>query len=79
MTNNGSDNVVYVDEAGFENGSIRTYGWSARGKKIVADHSGPKHPRTSLIAGKRKKELLAPVLFPGTTNSLWFNDWLENY
>ena len=35
-------------------------------------------PRTSLVAGKRGKQLLAPVLFQGCMNALWFNFWLEH-
>ena len=33
----------------------------------------------SLIAGKRGKKLLAPILFKGSTNALWFNEWLEKH
>jgi len=32
-----------------------------------------------LIAGKRGKQLLAPVLFRGSTNALWFNQWLNEH
>ena len=44
------------------------------GKEIVH-----RCPRTSLIAAKRGNQLLAPVLFEGSTNSLWFNQWLEQH
>ena len=59
------------------------------------NRNGKKGTRTSLIAGKsappalrfpqrkdgasRGKELLAPVLFKGSTNALWFNQWLEEH
>ena len=42
-------------------------------KKRGRDRNGKRGTRTSLIAGKRGKELLAPVLFKGSTNALWFN------
>ena len=32
-----------------------------------------------MIAAKRGKNLLAPVLFQGSTNALWFNQWLEEH
>ena len=32
-----------------------------------------------MIAGKRGKELLAPVLFKSSTNTLWFNQWLKEH
>lgn len=69
----GSSNLVYLDESGFEEYVYRPYGWSKRGQKTYGDRHGQKGTRTSLIAGKRDKELLAPVLFKGSTNALWFN------
>jgi transposase len=71
--------VIYIDESGFEASTFRPYGWSNKGQKIHGERSGQTRPRTSLIAGKRGKELLAPVLFAGTTNSNWFNHWLEHH
>ena len=46
---------------------------------IKSDRNGKKGTRTSLIAGKRGRELLALVLFKGSTNALWFNQWLAEY
>jgi hypothetical protein len=53
--------------------------WSRRGQEIYGDRSGKRGIRTSLIAGKRGKQLLAPVLFQGSTDALWFNQWLEEH
>lgn len=47
-------------------------------QKIYGERSGHTRPRTSLIAAKKGKKLLAPVLFQGSTNSIWFNEWLKN-
>lgn len=71
--------MIYIDESGFEASTFRPHAWSSRGKKVHGERSGKTRPRTSLIAGKRGKELLAPVLFAGTTNSTWFNHWLEHH
>lgn len=84
-----------MDESGFEEYIYRPYGWSTawfymvgkpdrspsskRGQKTYGDRDGKKGTRTSLIAGKRGKELLAPVLFRGSTNALWFNQWLQEH
>lgn len=76
---NGSSNLVYLDESGFEEDIYRLYGWSKRGQKTYGDRNGKRGKRTSLIAGKRGRELLAPVLFQGSTNALWFNQWLEQH
>lgn len=75
----GSQNIVYIDESGFESSSIRLYAWGTRGKRIYDSQNGQNRQRTSLIAAKRGKTLLAPVLFPGTTNASWFNYWLEHH
>ena len=75
----GSSNVVYLDESGFSPTTQRNYGWAIRGNKVHGERSGNSRPRTSLIAAKRGKQMLAPVLFEGSTDSVWFNDWLENH
>lgn len=68
-----------MDESGFELNCYRTHGWSSRGKKIYGQQQGSVKGRTNLIAAKLGNKLLAPVLFEGSTNSLWFNDWLKNH
>lgn len=75
----GSDNLVYLDESGFETNCFRPYAWSKEGDKVYGNRSGKRGTRTSLIAAKRGKQLLAPVLFKGSTNALWFNQWLEKH
>ena len=75
----GSANIVYLDESGFEPTTGRNYGWAVRGKKVHGERSGNSRPRTSLIAAKRGKQMLAPVLFEGSTDSAWFNQWLEHH
>jgi len=75
----GSKNIVYLDESGFLPSTQRNYGWAKRGKKVYGEKSGNSRPRTSLIAAKRGKQMLAPVLFEGSTNAIWFNSWLEKH
>jgi len=70
----GSANLVYVDECGFEPEVCRRWGWSLRGHKVFGDHSGQRRPRMSLIAARRGKDFLAPMLFPGTADSGLVND-----
>lgn len=48
----GSSNLVYLDESGFEESVYRPYGWSKRGQKTYGDRNGKRGTRTSLIAGK---------------------------
>lgn len=70
---------MYIDESGFESESFRTHGWQKRGKKLHGEKQGCRGVRTSLIAGRCGKRLLAPVLFEGNTNALWFNEWLAHH
>lgn len=79
ISEQGSANVVYLDESGFEASTQRNYGRALRGRKVYGERSGNSRPRTSLIAAKRGKQMLAPVLFEGSTDSVWFNDWFENH
>ncbi len=69
--------MVYLDESGFEAYTYRPLAWSKRGQKSHGERSGQRGTRTSLIAAKRVKQLLATVLFKGSTNALWFNTWLK--
>jgi transposase len=74
----GSRDIVYVDESGFEPDVCRRYGWSPRGQKVYGDHSGHRRPRTSLIAARRGRDFLAPMLFPGTADTDLVNDWTRH-
>lgn len=77
----GSDNIIYMDESGFEADVRRDSGWAPRGQKIYGDVKGSKNPRTNLIMAQRRKSKrwLAPILFDGSCEGntvLW---WLENH
>ncbi len=74
-----SENIVYLDESGFERTTHRVYGWGHRGKKVYGERSGKKRPRTSLISARQGKRLLAPILFEGSTNAVLFNYWLKSH
>lgn len=79
ISERSSKNLVYLDESGFAPTTQRNYGRAPRGEKLYGERSGNSRPRTSLIAAKRGKQMLAPVLFEGSTDSVWFNDWFENH
>ena len=79
MQARGSDDIVYVDESGFEPQVCRRYGWAMRGQQVYGDHSGNRRPRTSLIAARRGKDFLAPMLFSGTADADLVNDWMRHF
>ncbi|NJK71909.1 MAG: hypothetical protein HC926_00250 [Synechococcaceae cyanobacterium SM2_3_60] len=68
--------MVHVDESGFELSTQRPY--ARRGQKVTGYRNGQKRPRTSLLAARLNKRLIAPLLFPGTCNTALFNLWLEH-
>ena len=74
----GAQDIVYIDECGFEPEACRRYGWSLRGQKGFGDRSGHRRPRTSLIAAWRGKDVLAPILFSGTANANLVNAWTRH-
>ncbi len=73
------DNLVYLDETGFDLSAARTHGRAPRGQRIYGLRSGNRRPRTSLIGALVKGKLTAPMLFSGTTNTAVFNQWLEEF
>ncbi|NRA90899.1 MAG: transposase [Simkaniaceae bacterium] len=72
-------NLVYVDESGFDPHTYRPCAWSPHGRKTLGNRWGRGGKRTNLIAAKRGKELLAPVLYEGSTSAVWFNQWFEKH
>jgi transposase len=68
---------VYLDETGFDLTAWRTHGRALRGKRVYGQRSGNRRPRTSLIGALVKGKLTAPMVFSGTTNTILFNQWLE--
>jgi len=73
----GSQDIVYVDESGFEASAYQPYGWAERGKRVYAERSGNRRPRLSVIAARRGKEWLAPMTFSGTAHTALVNQWFE--
>lgn len=75
---NGSDNVVYFDESGFEAQSYRPHGWAKRGTKVHGKVTGnAKRGRTNLIMAQRGKEWIAPMLFTGSCTHHTVTTWVK--
>ena len=77
----GSESLVYVDEAGFEQAQTCLYAWSQRGKKVYGERTGKRTTRENLVAGRRKgkKDLLAPMIFTGSLDANGFEGWLKSF
>ena len=73
--------LVFIDEAGFEEYVSSVDGWSKRGERINGEKQGKRGKKENLVAGRRKKkkDLIAPMLFSGSLNAEGFEGWLEYY
>lgn len=70
--------LVFVEESGFEEFLYREHARSPRGEKIMAEVSGRRFDRESVVAAKRGKDILAPFGYKGTCDTALFNFWLKN-
>ena len=71
------DQLVYLDESGIDTFLYREYGRAKKGEKIMAEVSGKKFERQSIVAGLCGKNTLAPFGYHGTCDAKLFNFWLE--
>jgi transposase len=74
---NGSANVVYFDESGFEKHTHRPHGWAKRGQKVFGRISGNNRSRTNLIMAQRGNEWLAPMLFDKSCTHHTVIAWMD--
>jgi transposase len=55
------------------------YGYAKRGKKLYGSRTGKRTTRENLVAARRGRELLAPMLLKGSVNARGFEKWLEQW
>jgi putative transposase len=68
---------VYVDECGLDESIHRDYARSPVGQKVMADISGKRAERTSIIAGLNQENTLAPWYFKGYCNTEVILLWVK--
>ena len=79
----GFQNLIYIDETGFDAHCHRDAGWTAKGSKILGLVTGKRKRRTNLIMAQRhnakgrEKEWLAPMLFEGSCTAALVETWIE--
>ena len=68
---------MYVDETGFDAPLIREYRDNAKGQRITGEGTGKPFARTSLIAGLKNAQAVAPMEFQGYCNTDVVLRWVE--
>ncbi len=77
LKNEKKENIVYVDETGFDEHLYREYAFSKRGQRVIAKIPGKKLKRLSLVAALCNGKILAPFGYSGTGDSNVFHTWVE--
>jgi transposase len=75
----GSENIIYIDESGFDNRVNSVYGWTKRGQKIYGEITGKRAARQNLMAARRRNQMLAPMIIEGSINAQCFEQWLSSW
>lgn len=70
---------VYLDETGFDTFYHRPYVYALRGRVVKARISGRRYERTSLVAARADKKLIAPMVYKGTMDSGLFEAWFQQF
>jgi transposase len=71
-----AEHVVFVDETGATTAMGRTYGRASVGERVQATAPGA-WKNVTLIAGLRSSGVVAPLAFPGATDQLAFETYVE--
>ena len=66
-------NRAYIDESGVNKYLQREYARSPKGVQIFGAISGKRYVRESSIAAKVESNILAPLCYTGTCDTLLFN------
>lgn len=74
-----SKQIAYVDETGIDTCLYREYAYASKGEIVIGKINGRKFKRTSIVAAKMGKEILAPMQYDGTMDSSLFEIWFEHF
>jgi transposase len=77
IENINPESIVYIDEMGIDTFIYRAYAYSKRGVKVVGRISGKKYKRTSIVAAKLGKNIIAPLQYGGSMDARLFEQWFE--
>lgn len=75
----GSEQVVYIDEAGVDDTEDYAYGWCAHSERFYALKLGHRTCRISMIAGWCNRNVLAPMTFEGYCDAALVEAWVKQF
>ena len=70
--------LYYIDECGIDTYIYREYAYAPRGKMVTGNISGKKFKRVNIVAAKCGSNIVAPMIYDGTTDSILFEHWFEH-
>jgi transposase len=76
------ENLIYLDESGFDLNMKKEYGWKKKGQRLYDNKSGNrKNKRITVISAysNQTKDLIAPIYFEGNTDTKIFNQWIQEF
>lgn len=66
-----------MDETGFNAPLLREFAYSTSGQRIIGERTGKRFARTSLIAGLKEGQFVAPMEFKGYCDTQVVLSWLQ--
>ena len=66
-----------MGETGFDAPLIRLYAYGKKGEKVAGEQTGKRFVRTSLIAGLKNGQAIAPMEFRGYCNTEVVLTWVK--
>lgn len=69
--------IHYIDEVGIDEFYEREYGYAPENERVYGEVLGRKFKRTSIVAAKQGKKIVAPFEYEGTMDGALFEGWFE--
>jgi len=73
------EKIAYIDETGMDTYLYREYCYAQRGCQSIGYVSGEKYRRTSIVAAKLGKRIVALLQYEGTMDGVLFEQWFQEW
>lgn len=72
------EKIAYIDETGLDSYFCREYAYAPKGEVVYTAVPGRRFRRINIVAAKMGREILAPMRYTCTTDSVLFEHWFEH-